>query len=104
MATYYVSTTGNDGNVGNITFPFRTVSKGTSVLVVGDTLLFRGGTYPGNGFGNAIPRGPAGTAGNFTLISAYNGEPAVIQPPNTNFRVVELYGNGKAYIEFKDLT
>lgn len=45
-ATYYVSTTGNDttgdGSIGN---PWKTITKGQSMLAAGDTLLVRGGRY-----------------------------------------------------------
>jgi hypothetical protein len=44
-ATYYVSTSGSDGNAGSLSQPFGTIKHGTSVLRAGDTLRIRGGTY-----------------------------------------------------------
>ena len=43
--TYYVSTTGSDSNLGTLSSPFLTIQKASSVMVAGDTVLIRGGTY-----------------------------------------------------------
>lgn len=40
--TVYVSPTGSDTNSGSATAPFKTLSKGTSVLAAGDTLVVTG--------------------------------------------------------------
>ncbi len=46
MATeYFVATWGDDGNPGTIDYPFRTITKGTSVAVAGDTVSVRAGSY-----------------------------------------------------------
>ena len=42
---YYVSTSGNDSNPGTIDKPFATWEKLSSVLVAGDLVYIRGGTY-----------------------------------------------------------
>lgn len=39
---YYVNPTGNDANPGTATAPFKTLTKGASVLVAGDTLIVTG--------------------------------------------------------------
>ncbi|MCK5175252.1 MAG: right-handed parallel beta-helix repeat-containing protein [Planctomycetes bacterium] len=44
-ATYYVSASGDDSNVGSIDQPFRTIAKAATVIRAGDTCLIRGGTY-----------------------------------------------------------
>lgn len=44
-ATYYVSTTGNDANLGTIDQPFLTINQGVKKLAPGDQLYVRGGTY-----------------------------------------------------------
>jgi hypothetical protein len=44
-ATYYVSTSGKDGNVGSISQPWKTIQKASSVLVAGDTAVINAGTY-----------------------------------------------------------
>lgn len=52
QTSYYVATTGNDGNPGSILQPFKTVGKLSSVMHAGDVAYIRGGTYTsvaGNG-------------------------------------------------------
>ncbi|CUS34181.1 right-handed parallel beta-helix repeat-containing protein [Candidatus Nitrospira nitrificans] len=44
-ATYYVATTGSDGNPGTETQPWRTVAYAVAIMVAGDTTYVRGGTY-----------------------------------------------------------
>jgi len=45
MSTYYIATSGSNSNGGSISSPFLTLAKGLSVMVAGDTLYIRGGTY-----------------------------------------------------------
>jgi parallel beta-helix repeat protein len=73
-ATYYVATTGNDANPGSLQQPFRTISHAVGVLVAGDTLLVRGGTYSES----VTVWGLNGTATAPIYISSYPGETAVI--------------------------
>jgi Periplasmic copper-binding protein (NosD) len=44
-ATYYVATTGSDSNPGTQSQPFRNIQKAANMVVAGDTVLIRGGTY-----------------------------------------------------------
>ncbi|MDF0677259.1 MAG: right-handed parallel beta-helix repeat-containing protein [Nitrospira sp.] len=44
-ATYYVATTGNDGNLGTEIQPWRTVAYAVSAMIAGDTTYVRAGTY-----------------------------------------------------------
>src|SRR5262245_26811836 len=46
-SSWYVATTGNDGNTGAIASPFLTVAKAVAVAVSGDTINLRAGTYNG---------------------------------------------------------
>ena len=73
-ATYYVSTTGNDtaGN-GSVNSPWRTITKGQSMLSPGDTLYVRGGTYY-----ESVTITVQGTYGNPVTIRAYPGETPVL--------------------------
>lgn len=43
--TYYVATTGSDGNPGTSSQPWRTVTRAVNTMVAGDTTYVRGGTY-----------------------------------------------------------
>jgi parallel beta-helix repeat protein len=45
MTTYFVATNGNDNNSGSQSLPFLTVRHAVPLLVPGDTLFIRGGTY-----------------------------------------------------------
>lgn len=42
---YYVATDGNDKNNGTAEHPFKTIKKGVSVLLAGDTLIVKNGNY-----------------------------------------------------------
>jgi hypothetical protein len=42
---YYVSPSGSDTNTGTIDVPFKTIQHGITVMLPGDTLLVRQGTY-----------------------------------------------------------
>src|SRR4051794_7030926 len=47
-ATYYVDQANagaNDTNPGSVALPWKTISKANQVLVAGDTVLIKGGTY-----------------------------------------------------------
>jgi hypothetical protein len=69
MTTYYVATTGSDGNAGTIGSPFLTISQGNSVLVGGDTLLVGDGTYS---ITSNIAVTANGTSGAHTTIKSLN--------------------------------
>jgi hypothetical protein len=43
--TYYVSTSGNDSNVGTLAAPWRTIQKAANTVAAGDTVQVRAGTY-----------------------------------------------------------
>lgn len=45
---YYVSPTGNDGNNGSYTSPFRTIQKATNKTIAGDVIVLLGGSYTGS--------------------------------------------------------
>lgn len=79
MATYYVATTGSNSNPGTIGSPFLTVAKGLSVMVSGDTLYIRAGTYAED-IDSGSQTIPTGTSwSNAPLISAYNNETVILR-------------------------
>jgi len=45
MATYYVSTLGNDSQIGSILSPWKTIQYGVDMMMPGDTIYIRGGRY-----------------------------------------------------------
>jgi hypothetical protein len=78
-ATYYVSTTGNNNNVGSEGSPWRTLTAKTTTLACGDILYVRGGTYSTEGeitFNQSCPSNNKiqvlNYAGEFPLISWSN--------------------------------
>jgi len=84
MATYYVATNGNDSNSGTINSPFRTIAKGLSVTVAGDTLYIRSGSYAEsvNSNSQTIPTGTSWS--NAPLISAYPSETVTLSNSSIN--------------------
>jgi len=85
-ATYYVATTGSDttgnGSSGN---PWKTIQKAADTVLAGDTVMVRGGTYPGQ-----LTIAKSGTANNFIHFqSEKNLTPAQMQDPaNSADRVI----------------
>jgi hypothetical protein len=50
--TYYVATTGNDGNAGTSAAPWATLQHAVDTIAAGDTILVESGTYAGCRIGN----------------------------------------------------
>lgn len=73
-ATYYVATTGSNGNscaqAQNVATPKQTIAGGVGCLASGDTLQVRAGTYTNQTIQNV----PAGSVGAYTTIRNYPGE------------------------------
>ena len=83
--TWYLSPEGNDSNPGTISQPFFTLNKVWSVLLAGDTVYLRGGTYQYNSTQYLINR--KGTATNTIKIWAYPGEiPVITRNTTTAFK------------------
>lgn len=97
MATYYVATNGSDNNSGNsLGSPFRTIGKGLSVIVAGDTLFIRGGSYSED-IDSGDQTIPVGTSwSNAPLISAYQAE-------SVTLRRISLYASYIRYAIFQNL-
>ncbi len=72
-ATYYVSIDGSDIGSGSYEQPFKTIQKGQSILVPGDTLKIRKGTYY-----EGITLSVGGTKDSPITIMAYDGEEVVM--------------------------
>ena len=73
--SYYVAPDGSDSNVGDLTRPFRTVTKGLSSLRAGDTLYLREGTY----IEDVSPILRPGTAEARIVVRNYPGEKPIIK-------------------------
>ncbi len=67
-ATYYVATTGNDGDPGNAANPWATVQKAATTAVAGDTVYVMAGEYK-----ERVSVANAGAPGAYITFSAYPG-------------------------------
>src|SRR5580704_7852025 len=74
VATYYVSTTGNDLNSGTITSPWRTIQHAANSVTAGDTVYIRAGVYNEM---VSIPASGSARLGYITF-SSYPGEQATV--------------------------
>ena len=103
--TYYVSTTGNDANIGTIASPWLTFQKALTMAEPGDIVYFRGGTYV-----VALPSGinfagsNSGTAGSPISYYNYGNETPVFDfqeasPAITNPKGLSI--SGVSYINFR---
>lgn len=101
MAFYFVSTTGNDSNPGTQGSPFLTIAKGVSVLVPGDTLFLRGGSYVGHNQFDLTPGGNSWAVP--VTINAFEGETVTILGTTSTLHVVNLAKSYQQYIVFDDL-
>lgn len=107
MATYYVATPidgGNDSNPGTLASPFLTLNRALQSLSGGDTLYFRGGTYPT--FIHAGVLLPSGSAGSPTVIAGYPGETVTWLPPPAEYasRLITLGESGAvSYVTFRNI-
>jgi hypothetical protein len=70
-ATYFVASTGLDTNSGTIDFPFKTIARGVTAAVAGDTIYVRGGTHVYN---TTISISKQGTDSTWFHLWAYPGE------------------------------
>lgn len=85
---------GNDGNSGTQSAPFKTLERGFGVLLPGDTLYVRGGTYQGFYSTLKIPSGNSWAQP--VTIKAYQQEKVVLTaPPNKS---VVIFASGSHYI------
>ncbi len=71
--THYVATSGNDGNAGTLSSPWRTIQKAANTVGAGSTVCVRGGTY-----NEKVTFTVSGTSGNYITFQSYPGETAVV--------------------------
>lgn len=103
-ATYYVSLSGSDANVGTSTSsPFRTFAKSTRSLRPGDTLYIRSGVWTEQL--DLMANNTSGTSGSYIKISGYPGETVTLRYADS---ITSGYGPIKArgargYLIFENL-
>jgi uncharacterized repeat protein (TIGR02543 family) len=99
---YYVSTSGNDNNPGTYSHPWRSLQKAADVLVAGETLLIRGGSYNER----IIPRN-SGSSGKYITYAAYPDEQVILDGSGIQFSNNEeglIHIQNKHYIKIQDIT
>ncbi len=103
LPAYYVSTTGSDTDPGTLSQPFRTINKGVSVAVAGDTVYVRGTGPSGQGTGifDEVLSNPAMSGSSWAspvTVSAYPGETVWMRPSSGAYAI---YLNGsQQYVVF----
>jgi hypothetical protein len=78
--TLYVSPSGSDSNPGTLSAPWQTPQKAADSAAAGETVCFRGGSYPQtitSGYQQTFNN--SGSTGNPIVFTNYPGEIAVIQ-------------------------
>ncbi|MDL5501603.1 MAG: hypothetical protein QSU88_00135, partial [Candidatus Methanoperedens sp.] len=92
---YYVSQTGSDSNSGTLTSPWKTIQKAANILVAGDIVYVRGGTYR-----ERVIAKNSGTNTNYITFVAYPGEIPVIDGTGLSFTYYDglFETGGKSYI------
>jgi hypothetical protein len=73
--TYYVDPNGSDGSTtGDINHPYKTINKGVTVAVAGDTVYVRAGTYTYSGSALTLSAKSGSSASNRPKLFAYQNE------------------------------
>lgn len=88
-STYYISPSGNDGNSGTISFPWATINYARSILIAGDILYIRGGSYSED---HILWNSPSGSSGNPITIKAYPTEIPIFTGNYTNYPFIDILG------------
>ena len=79
---YYVATNGSDANPGTIDSPFLTLPKAISVVLPGETIYVRGGTYY---YSQTVRFEKSGTSNAPIKLLAYAGEKPVFNFTNQTY-------------------
>jgi hypothetical protein len=97
--TYYVSPSGDDSNSGTLDAPWKTLAHAGDILIAGDTLFVRGGSYAGDYFYPAN----TGTAEAPITVKAYPDETPVLTAGSGDPIEIVSFHEGKNYIIFDGL-
>lgn len=77
-ATYYVAKNGSDNNPGSKAKPWLTIQKAADIMVAGDTVYIKQGTY----YERVTPQN-SGSEGKYITYQAYPGHEVIIKALNT---------------------
>lgn len=98
QSTYYVSTSGDDNNIGSLANPWRTIQHGMDQLSAGDVLNIRGGSYA-----EKLDLNASGSAGNIITIKNYQNEVAIVDADSFNDDLPIFYSENKSYYRIEGL-
>jgi len=84
-AVYFVAPGGDDSNPGDLDHPWKTIQHAANILVAGDTVYIRAGTY----YERVVPQN-SGDNGNLIKYAAYPGE--IVTIDGTGVTVPEYCG------------
>jgi uncharacterized protein YjdB len=91
-ACRYVAVTGNDGNAGTKTAPWRTIQHAADVMNAGDTVIVNDGVYTGGA--NVVLITRSGTAAAWMVFRAANRWGAIVDGQNNSSTTgFEINGN-----------
>jgi hypothetical protein len=97
-ADYYVAPTGDDANPGTLDQPWRTIQKAANVMVAGDTVYVKEGTYLKDGvcgeYCGIAPKNSGSAAAPITF-KVYPGHKVVV---DQNFEYAGFFIYDKSYI------
>ena len=103
-ATYYVSLSGSDANLGTSTSSqFRTFARSTKALRPGDTLYIRGGVWTQQL--DLMANNTSGTSGSYIKIAGYPGETVTLRyadPITAGYGPIKARGS-RGYLIFENL-
>jgi hypothetical protein len=99
---YYLSPTGSDTTGdGSITKPWFSLNKAWTVVVAGDTIYMRGGTYRYDI--KQLLSGKDGAAGKMIKIWAFGNEKPIISPSQTFTDTIGISISSLSYLHIKGL-
>ena len=102
--SYYIATTGSDGNNGSLSSPWRTVIHSRKNSSGGDTVFVRGGTYSGGEIWLQPGDQGGGNKNNLWTLKNYAGEIPIFE--NTRFivdagyiRIQGIHFTGTSFVQ-----
>ncbi|MFH0863882.1 MAG: right-handed parallel beta-helix repeat-containing protein [Candidatus Gottesmanbacteria bacterium] len=91
--TYWVSTNGDDNNLGTSSNPFKTIQKGVSMAHAGDIVYIKAGVYP-----EMVAISNSGSSTNPLVVSSAPGDLGNVKVVATSIGPVIMINNNAQYV------